>query len=327
MNNDAPATGLANLSGAFWCHFPRALQYGKGAILAHLLWRRLTGGDFIKVMNDYPYAEPVAITQASDLRKIRPAPIDAPFYRDQLQIVRGIVDRTQGRFPVFATVINPFGHLRGRLGTARMSAFLAEDPRAVGAALSTMAESLAGFARACISEAGADGIFFASQGGEAERLDDAGFQLAIGQPDRLILAAAGQVPSRNILHICGHCVALHRYQGFQAAAVNWDAEHNDTPAEGLWPGAVRLPGLNLEGALLHGDASAIRTEVRALQRTAGQQPFPLTAACTVPGQLPFWRMRTALAAARGQDSRHGNPLDLAAWHALRQLAAFRRRLG
>jgi uroporphyrinogen decarboxylase len=343
----SPSDGqpFLGLRGAFWCHFPPELRYGRGTVPAHLLWRRLTGGGFIKVMNEYGHPLPRQIRDAAGLRRIAAAPAAEGAYRDQLALVRRIVDRTSGRYPVFATVVNPFGQLRGALGEAPLAALIAADAAAVGAALLAIAEGLGRLARDCVRQAGADGIFFASQGGEADRFDDPAFEAMIGRPDRGVLAAAGEASPHNILHVCGAAVALHRYRDYPAAAVNWDAARNRplegappgegwpgeapgmAPLDGIWRQACLMPGLDLRGALLHGDAAAIRAETRRLHAGRAGPPPVLAAACSVPSDLAFWRMRTALAEAHGgaPDGPRPRLRDLAAWHGLRAAARLRRR--
>ncbi|WP_165982156.1 uroporphyrinogen decarboxylase family protein [Dankookia rubra] len=222
-------------------------------------------------------------------------------------MARALVGRSGGRYPVFATVLNPFGQMRDRYGWARMAGWIAEDPAAVGAALRRVASGLAVLARDCVAEAGTAGIFFASQGVEAGRRDHAAFAALVAEPDHMILDAATAAGSCAILHACGEDLVLPRYRGYRAAAVNWDAAHSHA-ADGLWPGACRLPGPDLRGALLDGDAAAIRAAVRDLPRAEAGGPQLQAAACTVSSDLPFWRVRAALAdeqpAHAGGDRRH-----------------------
>lgn len=320
---------LDGLTGAFWCHFPPDLRYGMGTVLAHLLWRRLTGGDFIKVMNEYAHPLPPDVTRAAELRLVCAEPLGRDVYRGQLAVVRAVVARSGGRWPVFATVLNPFGQMRDRYGWPRLAGWIDEDPAAVAAALRRIAAGLAVLARDCVAEAGATGVFFASQGGEAGRLDDAGFAALVAGPDRLVLEAAAAAGSCTILHACGEDLAVRRYRDYRAAAVNWDAVHNHDAA-GLWPQACRMPGLDLRGALRDGDAAAIRAAVEGLPRAADGGAQLLAAACTVSSDMPFWRMRAALAAAGGRVGARPGRIDLLTWHGLRTAArlrgAVRRRL-
>lgn len=325
MMAQEPARGpFPGLNGAFWCHFPEDLRYGRAAIHAHLLWRRLSGGDFIKVMNEYAHPLPAQVERAAAFRGLAEAPQDAGYYRHQLAILRGIVDRTRGRYPVFATVLNPFGQMRDRYGWPRLAGWIAEDADAVAAGMAAVAEALARFARACIEIGGADGIFYASQGGEADMLDDAEFEALVARPDRIVLAAATAASPHTILHVCGAGLALGRYRDYPAAAVNWDCGRN-APADGFWPQACRMPGLDLRGPLVAGDRAAIAAAVRALREAAPGGQQVLAAACSVPGDLPFWRMRAALAAAAPEaaPAPRPNPLDLLAWQALKGAARLR----
>lgn len=321
-NNDV----FPKLGGAFWSHLPDDLRYGWKAVYAHLLWRRLTGSSFIKAMNEFPYPMPARVTCAADLHPLSTTSFDQGYYRRQLDMLRRIVDRTKGRHPVFATVMNPFGNLRFTLGDARLAALIAEDSSAVCVALNSMADNLAVFARDCVEKAGATGIFFASQGGEASRLSAPLFETLVGAPDRFILAKAAQVAPNNILHICGRHIALQRYRDHLATAVSWDAAHNG-PAAAFGPRACLMPGLDLRGALTQGDGDAIREEVRILHSNYPSDQVMLGAACSVSCDLPFWRMRTALACAQGGlPGIHPDRIDALAWRGLRRAARIRTRI-
>jgi uroporphyrinogen-III decarboxylase len=317
-------TVLHQMSRGCWCHFPPGLQVGWGAVGAHLLWRRLTGGDFIKVMNESTYQfGPNPIRTAADLRDHRPGSANEASLRDQLDLIRRIVDRVRGSYPVIASIMNPYGHLDTVLGAAHLAKILAEDQAAASTGFMTIAETLGTFARDCVVKAGADAIFFASTGGEASRFDDSTFETAIGRPDRYVLKAA-RATSPTILHICGAGIAMHRYARHKADAVHWDAANNDPP-HGLWKDAIRMPGLNVKGALTTGDRQALAAEAMQMRCIGGPDHTIVTAACCVPVTMPFRRLRAALAVNSPAKPVPLSPIDQAAWHALRFASGNRRR--
>ena len=85
------------------------------------------------------------------------------------------------------------------------------------AGLAAIAESLAGFSAACI-EAGAAGIYFSAQGGDASRFT-AEEHLQLHQAARRHRAGGGYRGGRhcNILHICGRGIRFDHYVGLSGA--------------------------------------------------------------------------------------------------------------
>lgn len=80
--------------------------------------------------------------------------------------------------------------------------------------LAVIAESLAEFAVACL-DAGADGIYFSAQGGEADRFSEHVFLEFIKPHDLTVLNAIRSKGELNIIHICRDNVRLHLYCNYR----------------------------------------------------------------------------------------------------------------
>lgn len=132
-----------------WYHFPPGEAHGRAAVRAHLDYYRASGLDFIKVMNEHPFRAGAEINSPGDWRKVRPVPLSSPFFQQQLDVIRGIVDGVAGDCLVISTVFGPYaagGHTSGE----RITEHLRADPEAVSAGLAAIAESLAEFCLACV---------------------------------------------------------------------------------------------------------------------------------------------------------------------------------
>ena len=134
---------------SFWFHFPTTQKHGIASVKAHQAYYRASGVDFLKIMNEHPYRANVEIKAPSDWRAVRPAPVNSPFYQEQLDEISRIVDALDGDCLAITTIFGPFSegnHASGGLVTEHLKA----DPEAVSQGLGAIAESLAQFAVACI---------------------------------------------------------------------------------------------------------------------------------------------------------------------------------
>jgi uroporphyrinogen decarboxylase len=281
---------------SFWYHFTTDQAHGQPSVNAHLSYYRESGVDFLKIMNEHPYQANVAIKTPADWRRVRPAPITAPFYQEQLEEVKRIVDGLQGECLAIVTVFGPFAsgnHASGNLVTEHVKA----DPAAVSAGLAAIADSLSAFALACV-EAGAAGIYYSAQGGEKDRFTEQQFLSTIKPHDVTVLRRAMTVGEFHLLHICKDRVRLSLYADCPSHAVNWAAsKHNLGLKEGrqLFQRTV-VGGLDDRGVIAFGVEREIHHAVRALVDEVGTRGFIVGADCTVPTDIPISNIRAAVQA-------------------------------
>jgi uroporphyrinogen decarboxylase len=126
--------------------------------------------------------------------------LSAPFYQEQLDELQRILDAVAGECLVITTLFGPFAsgnHASGDLVTAHVRA----DPEPVSQGLAAIADSLAEFALACVA-AGAAGIYYSAQGGEADRFTKDEFVCTIKPHDLTVLDAVKDQGEFHLLHIC-----------------------------------------------------------------------------------------------------------------------------
>lgn len=265
-------------------HFSKSQFGGKRMAKAHVDYYRSADPDFVKVMNDNYYLPPGfrGLKKASDWRALRPAPLSSRFFQDQLSGLRKIVEAVGDESMVITTVFNPF-HDADEIGGGTASAQLKEYPEAVDEGLSTVAESLTAFVKACL-DAGADGIYFAAHGGSRDSLSRREFEKFIKPHDLRVLRAARDAGAAfNVLHTCGKNLRLGSYADYPSHAVNWAPQSGNLSLEEgrrLF-GRPIMGGLDQGGAILTGSKSEVTDEVRNVVGRVGERGFILGAGCAL----------------------------------------------
>jgi uroporphyrinogen decarboxylase len=291
--NDAP---VDRVPASFWYHFPPDRMHGESAVRAHVDYFRQSGIDFLKVMNEHPVQANLTIREPADWRAVRPAPLTAPFYQAMLDELKAILDVLGGECLVIVTVFGPFAsgnHASGDLVTSHLRVATHD----VSLGLAAIAESLAGFAQACI-ETGASGIYYSAQGGEEDRFTEDQFLEFIKPHDLTVLEAVRGRGEFNVLHVCRDRVRLHLYADYPSHAVNWAAtKHNPSLAQGrdIFRRTV-IGGLDDRGVIATGPREEIQTAVQAVIRDFGPTGLIIGADCTVPTDIPLDHIRAAVEA-------------------------------
>lgn len=281
---------------SFWFHFPAEQKHGAASVKAHLDYYRASGVDFLKVMNEHPYEAGVTVNTPADWRAVRPAPLSAPFYQEQLDEVKRIVDQVGGDCLVITTIFGPFSSGNHASG-GRVTEHVKADPAAVSQGLAAIADSLAAFAAACI-DAGAAGIYYSAQGGEEDRFSADEFARAIKPHDLTVLNALQGRGEFNLLHVCGDHMRMPLYADYPSHAVNWAAtKHNLNLKQGysLFKRTI-VGGLNDRGIVVNGSVAEIRDAVREVVEDFGMRSFMLGADCTFPTDIDVSHIRAAVEA-------------------------------
>ena len=287
---------------SFWFHFPSDTVAGEAMAAAHLDYYRSCNLDFLKVMNDNGYETPECcpdkITTADQWADLEPTPLSAACYQNQLDGLRLICDELKHECLVITTVFCPFA-TGNMISDGKVAEHVKENPEAAAKGLAAIAESLAGFARACV-EAGAAGIFFSAQGGGKDVFTDEEFDSVMKPADVAVPAAVGDAPF-NLLHICGEDLKLGRYVDYPATAVNWSTQWGNL---GIPEGrelfdCTIVGGMDQRGPMVDGTRDAIRAEVDEALAQGGPAAFILGAGCTLPGDIVYENIKFVIDYAGG----------------------------
>ena len=279
----------------FWHHFrPR----GSAANLAHATLDFF--GDFdldiYKIMPDIPYPFPSgSIKTADDWRLISPLDPSSGNLGAMVDCVRLVRRQLSDRAPILLTMFSPFTYAARFAGVDNIRDQLEQNPTELHAGLAVLAANLARFARASI-DAGADGIFFACQGGADSLLSRAEYG-EFARPYDIQVLQAAQHGWLTTLHAHGNAdLFTDDFARYPAAVLSWSDRITGVSLLEMRRkalSAVLMGGIRENGAILAGDRDALRAEMRdAIEQTGGEK-FILANGCSVPDDIPPANLRMA----------------------------------
>ncbi len=287
---------------SFWFHFPEDKIAGEAMAEAHLEYYRACDPDFIKVMNDNRYDMPddmPLIEKPEDWRRLPKNPVSAPNYQKQISGLKMIADELADEAYFTTTIFDPVA-TGNYISKKQVINHLRENPEATMKGLYAMSESLAEFAAACI-EAGAAGIYYSAQAGGVEKMTREEHTRYIKPLEMMIWDSAALKGKLNVLHLCGPGMYFDNYQAYPFDVVNWavGVPGNVTITEGKK--FFKRPvcgGLDNNGVIVSGPKEAIEEAVRHVLDEGGETNFILGANCTVPKDINWENLRTAINAVR-----------------------------
>lgn len=291
---------------AFWRHVPDVDHTARGLADAMLAFHRRWDLDLIKVMSSGVYCVEdwgceVAYTGAvngakqcmrhavqgrEDWGRITPLDVGAGALGRELEAVRLIARGRDDDAPVLHTLFSPLTIAR-KLAGDRVVADLREAPDAVTPALDAITDTVARYAAASL-EAGAEGIFFATQAASPEsftREEHDRFDLA--RVRRILRFVEGR--SRlTMLHAHGDDPYLDVFGTAAVHALNW---HDRTTPVNLAAAAKRFPwalagGLNQHQTLRKATPAAVAAETRDAITQTGGLGLIVTPGCVLALDVP-----------------------------------------
>ena len=289
---------------AFFIHFDEAFHLGPAAVQKHLEYFRYTGMDFVKIQYERSFPPIPAIQRPEDWRKMPSYPLS--FYEPMLAAVEGLVKAAKKDALILMTLYSPFMCAGQTTTLPLLSAHLEQDPEPVRQGLSAITDSLLRFVKEC-GRLGVDGFYASTQGGEAGRFHDSTVFTQNIKPFDLVLMNEMKRSCRfNILHVCdynGPYADFAPYIDYPGHVVNCNPRLTDRTLS--WNAVAKMfgrpcmGGLDRHGQIVSGSEADIRSAVTGALSQASR-PFILGADCTLPGDIKWDNIRTAIAAAHAQ---------------------------
>ncbi len=286
---------------AFFIHFDTAFHFGQPAVEKHLEFFRYTGMDFVKIQYERTYPPIPGIKRPEDWTKMPSYKLD--FYAPQLEAVKGLVTAAGKEALVLITLYSPYMCAGHTAGSAVLNAHLQENPEPVGKGLEIITDSLMLFVKECI-RLGVDGFYASTQGGEAGTFRDPGVFRKYVKPFDLVLMNEMKRSCRfNILHVCDYNAPysdLEPFLDYPGHVVNCNPQL--TTRRMTWKeiaAAFKRPcmgGMDRHGIITSGNEQEIATAVRRVLSESSER-FVLGADCTLPNDIRWENIRTAIAAA------------------------------
>ncbi len=289
------------IPAAFFIHFDKSCHFGQAAVDKHLEYFRATGMDFVKIQYERTFPPLAEIRKAEDWKKMPHYGLD--FYAPELEAVKGLVKAAKNEALILVTLYSPFMCAGHTATLPLLTAHLQEDPEPVRMGLETITGSLMLFVKECI-RLGVDGFYTSTQGGEAGRFRDPQiFTRYITPFDLALMNEINRSCPFNILHVCDYQAPyadLSPFLDYPGHIVNCNPQL--TTRKLAWKeiaGMFKRPcmgGLDRHGIIVSGTPDEIRKAV-VQTLTDATQPFVLGADCTLPSDIPWRNIRTAISAA------------------------------
>ena len=303
---------------SLWRHWPGEDDTAEGLAAATLRWQKAHDFDLVKFMPTGTYgvedwgAETAYVHNPSGTRAVTAPGLTAADEWPRLQVL----DVTKGclgqqnealrltakaladSVPILQTVFSPLTTAR-KLAGDRVFTHLRRHPGALKEGLEIIAETTARFSAAAL-DAGAHGVFFASQCSSYQLLSEAEYR-EFGEPfDRIVLDAVQSVSRLNMAHAHGEDVMFDILAAYPVQMMNW---HDRLTWPSLAEARERFAGLLVGGiddrrTLLHGSGDAIRAEIEdAISQGAGR--LMVGPQCVMSIETPDDKVRIAVDAVTG----------------------------
>ena len=240
------------------------------------------------------------LADAHDVGRLSPADPRAGALGEQLEALR-LIRAHVGDTPIIWTIFSPMMVmpylLRG--GREQALAIARAEPKAMEQGLHAIAETLAAYARACV-EAGADGLFYATNVARADGLTAAECRRFQRPYDLRVLDAVADAPF-NVLHVCGPAIHLEEFVDYPVTAFSWALGGGNPSLADVRRRTGRavvggLPG-KPEIASMSGGALAARAR-RAIEETDGRALL-LAPDCSINPDTPEALLHAVGAAVGG----------------------------
>ena len=291
---------------AFWRHVPDVDHTASGLANAMLDFHRRWDLDLIKVMSSGVYCvedwgctvayqgspngakqcTAHAVTALADWQRIKPLDPGTGALGRELDAVRLIARGRGDDAPILHTIFSPLSIAR-KLAGDRLLDDLRVAPVAVTGALEAITETMIRYVGATL-DAGADGIFYATQTATPEVLTDDESERFGAEYDRRVLAAARPRSALTLLHVHGKAIFFDQMTALAPHAINW---HDRLTAPSLGEARLRFGGALFGGlgehATLHsGPPAAIAAEVADAVRQTGGRGVVVAPGCVLPLRTP-----------------------------------------
>ncbi|HYB43912.1 MAG TPA: uroporphyrinogen decarboxylase family protein, partial [Candidatus Methylomirabilis sp.] len=240
------------------------------------------------------------IAGAADLLGIEPADPTTGALGEQLLALRTIRAEIGPDTPIIWTVFAPIMVLAYLVegGRERAIDLFRAEPVATERALAAVAETLEAYARLCL-EAGADGLFYATNVASRELTSQAECRRLHRPFDTAILGSVASAPF-NVLHVCGAGARFEEFADYPVTAFSWaTVPGNPTLAE--WhrrTGRAVVGGLPAKPEIASMTPEEIAARTRSAIESMDGRWLLLAPDCSVNPDTPETLFRAAGSAAR-----------------------------
>jgi uroporphyrinogen decarboxylase len=291
------------IPAGFFIHFDKSCHRCQAAIDKHLEYYRYTGMDFVKIQYENAFPRRPEIRKPDDWEKM---PLYGKgFYEDPLDTVKGLVKAAKDEALVIMTLYSPFMCAGHTTSDQTITQHIRENPEKVKRGLETITDSMMIFVKECV-KLGIDGFYASTQGGESHRFEDvAPFNECIKPYDLAVMEEINKSCTFNILHICdyqGGYSDLTPFLDYPGHIVNCNPKLGSEEMTGEQISRMfkrpYMGGMDRKGIIASGGKEEIRKAAQDVLNNAPDR-FILGADCTLPGDIDWDNIKTAISTAHG----------------------------
>lgn len=290
------------IPAAFFIHFPPECHTGQAAIDRHLSFFRYTDMDFVKIQYEFGFPHRPEIQSPDDWAKM--PSYRQEYFQDQLDVVEGLVKAANGEALVVQTLYSAFMSARST-SNGRIVEHMETAPEKAKKGMAIITDSLLWFVRECI-KLGVDGFYASTQGGEKDRFASPScFAECVKPYDLAVMEEINDSCPFNILHICDYHSGyddLTPFLDYPGDVVNCPLEVGSEAMTAIEAarlfGRPYMGGLDRHGIIATGSEDEIKAAVQQVLRGAPER-FILGADCTLPGDIDWDNIKTAISTAHG----------------------------
>ena len=291
----------AYIPAGFFIHFNPSFHRGQAAVEKHLDYFHYTEMDFVKIQYEHTFPHRPEIVNPGDWSKMPLYQKD--FYEEPLKVVEGLVKAAQKEALVIVTLYSPFMCAGHTTSEQIINRHILENPDKTRRGIEVIAESLMIFVKECI-KLGVDGFYASTQGGESYRFTDQSlFRDCIQPSDRMVMDEINRSCIFNVLHVCDYHGGYHDlspYLDYPGQVVNCSLRLGEHMLSGKDVSRMfkrpYMGGVERKGIIVSGSREDIRQAVNSLLEDKPEK-FILAADCTLPGDINWENIRTAIRTA------------------------------
>jgi uroporphyrinogen decarboxylase len=286
---------------SLWYHF--GVQHGGGESFARITleYFQYYDFDFLKVMNDYYYPTPDGLDTVrtkADLRKFTTFDVERCGWREQFKALHIIARELKGKAYFIDTVFDPWQSIRRSVAGENMEHLAKEEPDALHAALSAVAENLIAYSRKAI-EIGAAGVFM-SVPAAREIVSPDLFRAFVKPYAKKVFAAISGLGRMNVAHIHGEDLYMDDCLDFPVNVLSWWDRGPQGPSmdhvKQRFPGGV-MGGID-QTLLTRRSPAYLKKHVREGVGLGGGRRFFIANGCSIDTWVSPEVVAAVVAAAR-----------------------------
>ena len=296
---------------ALWKHHPETDRTPEGLAKAEIDFHKLLDHDLLKIsfFGHFPCIDfgctavydgattgsttltSAAINDVSDWETLEPLDVNAGELGNQIRAVELIQRYAHGVVPTMATVFDP-AMVADKISDKNFNIYADEHPEILKGALDIITDVMIDFARATI-DAGADGIFLASQHSTQSSVSDRQYKEFVYPYDLKLLSRVRGKAKFIVLHL--HAREENEEIRFEKIAktpgvsgVNWEDQSSALSlkkGKKLFRGAV-LGGIDHNGVFRTQDAEAAQKQVCDAIDAAGPTRLIVAPGCVITTDTP-----------------------------------------